>query len=414
MARLVFVIGLIFSSLAHPSSFKGGIEPLVEAVTHWVANQLQQEADTFTVIAPDKRTPIQHCQTDLAIKFPFAENQNTVEVKCSNPNWKRYLRVEVIKKSGAWALNKSLPQGTVISAKDLSATEVTGPQLNLETSKDRIIGNVLTESLSAKEVIRTSHLSEPIQVYLSTQTYNVGDIIEFDDLISTERAEKLHSNALIDWPSETVLAKKIIGQGQVIYETDIEHVNTISVWVPSSQVAPGEVVEPKDLSIEKRIKRSAERFLSTWPENTVVATTTLQPGEPILTTDVAEAEYVLRAKSTIIVGQVVTEDMVERVLEPVGKFGPEPLRQSSEVIGLEATRTIRAGNRLGVNDLIAADLIRKNEVVRLVITRGALKITVETVALEDAKIGEQVLLRNSDSGREIRGIVTGRHEARGL
>ena len=106
--------------------------------------------------------------------------------------------------------------------------------------------------------------------------------------------------------------------------------------------------------------------------------------------------------------------MVERVLEPVGKFGPEPLRQSSEVIGLEATRTIRAGNRLGVNDLIAADLIRKNEVVRLVITRGALKITVETVALEDAKIGEQVLLRNSDSGREIRGIVTGRHEARGL
>ena len=208
MARLVFVIGLIFSSLAHPSSFKGGIEPLVEAVTHWVANQLQQEADTFTVIAPDKRTPIQHCQTDLAIKFPFAENQNTVEVKCSNPNWKRYLRVEVVRKSGAWALNKSLQQGTVISAKDLSATEVTGPQLNLETSKDRIIGNVLTESLSAKEVIRTSHLSEPIQVYLSTQTYNVGDIIEFDDLISTERAEKLHSNALIDWPSETVLAKK--------------------------------------------------------------------------------------------------------------------------------------------------------------------------------------------------------------
>jgi len=213
---------------------------------------------------------------------------------------------------------------------------------------------------------------------------------------------------------ETVLAKKIIGQGQVIYETDIEPVNMISVWVPSSQVAPGEVVEPKSLSIEKRIKRSAETFLSTWPENTVVATTTLQPGEPILTTDIAEAEYVLRAKSTIIVGQVVTEDMVERILEPVGKFGPAPLRQTSEVIGLEATRTIRAGNRLGVNDLIAADLIRKNEVVRLVITRGALKITVETVALEDAKIGEQVLLRNSDSGREIRGIVTGRHEARGL
>jgi flagella basal body P-ring formation protein FlgA len=166
--------------------------------------------------------------------------------------------------------------------------------------------------------------------------------------------------------------------------------------------------------IEKRIKRHGDSFLSIWPKKTVVATTTLQSGKPILTTDIATAEYVLTAKSTIVVGQVVTEDMVERSLEPEGTYGPAPLRQTSEIIGLEATRTIRAGSRLGVNDLIAADLIRKNETVRLVITRGALKITVETIALENAKISEQVLLRNPDSGREIRGIVTGRNEARGL
>ena len=46
--------------------------------------------------------------------------------------------------------------------------------------------------------------------------------------------------------------------------------------------------------------------------------------------------------------------------------------------------------------------------------RGALEITVETIAMENGKIGEQVLLKNPDSGKEIRGIVSGRHEARGL
>jgi flagella basal body P-ring formation protein FlgA len=58
--------------------------------------------------------------------------------------------------------------------------------------------------------------------------------------------------------------------------------------------------------------------------------------------------------------------------------------------------------------------VRKNETVRLTIKRGALEITVEAIALENAKIGEQVLLKNPDSGKEIRGIVTGRHAARGL
>ena len=72
------------------------------------------------------------------------------------------------------------------------------------------------------------------------------------------------------------------------------------------------------------------------------------------------------------------------------------------------------GQRLHASDFVAADLVRKNETVRLTITRGALKITVETIALENAKIGQQVLLKNPDSGKEIRGIVTGQNEARGL
>ena len=85
-----------------------------------------------------------------------------------------------------------------------------------------------------------------------------------------------------------------------------------------------------------------------------------------------------------------------------------------EAIGLEATRTIRAGTPLSVSDVTAADLVRKGEKVTLVLTRGALTITVDTIAMEDGKIGEQVELTNTESGKVIRGIVSGRHQARGI
>jgi len=190
--------------------------------------------------------------------------------------------------------------------------------------------------------------------------------------------------------------------------------NEITVYVPNRAYEAGEMIQLEDLNLETYTEESLKKPLTLWPEQTVIAKTPLKPGKPIRSDDVEVAQYVLIAKSTIVNGQVATADMVEARLESVNAYGPKPLLVVEEILGLEATRTIRAGQRLVASDFVAADLVRKNETVRLTIKRGALEITVETIALENAKIGEQVLLRNPDSGREIRGIVTGRHEARGL
>ena len=174
------------------------------------------------------------------------------------------------------------------------------------------------------------------------------------------------------------------------------------------------MIRLEDLGLEKHTEESLTNPLTLWPEQTVIAKNPLKPGRPIRSDDVEVAQYVLVAKSTIVNGQVATADLVESRLESVNTYGPQPLVNVIEILGLEATRTIRAGQRLNASDFIAADLVRKNETVRLTIKRGALEITVEAIALENAKIGEQVLLKNPDSGKEIRGIVTGRHAARGL
>ena len=188
----------------------------------------------------------------------------------------------------------------------------------------------------------------------------------------------------------------------------------IAIYIPNRPYEAGEVIRLEDLSIERQKQDASSKPVTLWPEQTVIARTQLTPGHSIQAGDIEIAERVLIAKTTIVNGQVITENLVESKLEAITSYGPQALTKVEEIIGLEATRTIRAGQRLNASDFVAADLVRKNETVRLVIKRGALEITVETIAMENGKIGEQVLLKNPDSGKEIRGIVIGRHEARGL
>ena len=175
----------------------------------------------------------------------------------------------------------------------------------------------------------------------------------------------------------------------------------------------GEIVELSDLLVESTQAGSPES-LSQWPRGQVIAARQLSEGQKLTSDDVDTAISVVVAKENIIRNQVITADLV--TTEWVGNIalGTKPMTDPASVIGFEATRTIQAGTRLKPSDLRAADLVREGEKVTLTIEKGALSITVDAIATEDAKMAEQVILINPDSGREIRGVVTGRNQARGL
>jgi flagella basal body P-ring formation protein FlgA len=175
----------------------------------------------------------------------------------------------------------------------------------------------------------------------------------------------------------------------------------------------GEVVDRMDVFFEST-NRPRAGSLTQWPEGTVVANRPLTAETLLSPSDLEAAIPVVVTQDNIVRNQVITASMVAIETRPERQVRGTPLRRPEEAIGFEATRTLRIGTILGASDLRAADLIRKGENVTLTITRGALTISVDTVAMEDAKLGEQVLLQNSDSGKEIRGIVTGRHQAKGL
>ena len=175
----------------------------------------------------------------------------------------------------------------------------------------------------------------------------------------------------------------------------------------------GEVVDRMDVFFEST-DRPRAGSLTQWPEGTIVANRALTAETLLSPSDLEAAVEVVVTQDNIVRNQVITPSMVAIETRPERQVRGTPLSRPEEAIGFEATRTLRIGTILGASDLRAADLIRKGENVTLTITRGVLTISVDTIAMEDAKLGEQVLLQNSDSGKEIRGIVTGRHEAKGL
>ncbi len=349
MRALFLLFGLLSLPTVQAGEFPGGREALVAVTTDWIANDQSLHRDLIEVTPPDRRIPIANCQSNLAIRFPFTNNQKTIEVVCENPSWKRYLRVKIEQQRFAWTFTQNLVEGTEVRQDHIVYQSIDSFRPLEPLSQEEILGRVVRENVSEGDVVTPDLLGEEIAIYIPNRAYEAGEVIRLEDL-----------------------------------------------------------------SIERQTQDASSKPVTLWPEQTVIARTQLTPGHSIQATDIEIAERVLIAKTTIINGQVITENLVESKLEAITSYGPQALTRVEEIIGLEATRTIRAGQRLSASDFVAADLVRKNETVRLVIKRGALEITVETIAMENGKIGEQVLLKNPDSGKEIRGIVIGRHQARGL
>ena len=206
--------------------------------------------------------------------------------------------------------------------------------------------------------------------------------------------------------------KKDVKQGQIVTVNLLA--NTITLYVTKERYEPGQEIYIEDISIVSGTGKSIQKPLNSWPTGPVTAAISLEAGRSLSLGDIKASNYVVVTRTTVINGQIITPDLVETRLEPIKAFGATPIRDIAAVLGLAASRTLRKGDKITPSDLVVADLIKKNERVRLKIHRGLVQITLEAIALENGKMGEQVNLINPESGRKVQGIVTGRNQARGL
>jgi flagella basal body P-ring formation protein FlgA len=113
-------------------------------------------------------------------------------------------------------------------------------------------------------------------------------------------------------------------------------------------------------------------------------------------------------------GTLLTADMLSEIEYSAQGLDPQAVSSIRDLENAEIIRDIPAGTPLRSHDVRRAVLVKQGQSVLLTVTQGnGFSITARVDALQDGKMGEQIRLKNPESGRILSGIVTGPNAAKG-
>lgn len=128
----------------------------------------------------------------------------------------------------------------------------------------------------------------------------------------------------------------------------------------------------------------------------------------------AENRQVVVAAAQLAPGQLLQPQLLKLERLESEKVTRAHLIDVGGLEGHEVLRAIRAGEPIRSSDIRPATLVKKGELVNLSMgAPGSFMITVKLEALQDGRLGEQIRMRNPESGRTLTGVVTGRGLVRG-
>lgn len=116
---------------------------------------------------------------------------------------------------------------------------------------------------------------------------------------------------------------------------------------------------------------------------------------------------VLVAARPLTRGQALGQGDFRREQRILHRAGQGALAPGANLAGLMVKRSIPAGAVLTVAQFSALPAVRSGESIRLLSSAGPVRIETRGKALEDGRMGEQIRVENSGSGKAVRGWVTG-------
>jgi flagella basal body P-ring formation protein FlgA len=121
------------------------------------------------------------------------------------------------------------------------------------------------------------------------------------------------------------------------------------------------------------------------------------------------------AKVPLQRGMSLNETHVQRAeVDSVG-MPVNVLEQVSEVRHAEVVRDVRPGMPLRSQDIRPTVLVKRGQMVLLSVGQAqGFQISARVEAMQDGRYGEQIKLKNRDSGRELSGRVQGPNQVVGL
>jgi len=140
------------------------------------------------------------------------------------------------------------------------------------------------------------------------------------------------------------------------------------------------------------------------------------PGAPV---NANPPPYVTRtivvAKRLLQRGVILQPDMLDEVQASTGNADTMLLNTVKDAQNAELTRDIPDGQALRVSDIRRAIMVKQGQTVMLSIgNKNEFQISIRMEAMQDGRLGDQVKLKNPESGRQVSGVVTGLNTAKGL
>ena len=121
------------------------------------------------------------------------------------------------------------------------------------------------------------------------------------------------------------------------------------------------------------------------------------------------------ARRLIQRGAILQADMLEEVQASPGNVDTQLLSTLKDAQNAELTRDIAAGQVLRISDIRRAVMVKQGQSVMFSVGNGKeFQISIRMEAMQDGRLGEQVKLKNPESGRQVSGVVSGLNSAKGL
>jgi flagella basal body P-ring formation protein FlgA len=147
------------------------------------------------------------------------------------------------------------------------------------------------------------------------------------------------------------------------------------------------------------------------PDIPVQAKAQVKPEAP----PVPPKRWMLVAKVPLARGMLLDETHVLREEVDTSIMPVNVLEQVSEVMHAEVVRDMRPGTPLRSQDIRPTVLVKRGQMVLLSVGQAqGFQISARVEAMQDGRFGEQIKLKNRDSGRELSGRVQGPNQVTGL
>lgn len=350
---IIFVLALFAAGL----SFGQNMQPLtankqllISQAQDWLSQQTGMPAEQIEIAAIDRRLRVPDCNSRFAISFPYASSQQTIKVQCPGSKWQIIVAVKMRSRAQGLVFVRDMQVNESVAAADVEVKIFERQIKGLVVSRESLDNQSLVKAVTAGDAVLKRYLGESVLVYKLNREILRGEAVELADI----------SKVSMSLPRTAPNQRFPIGLfGESIAARDLR---------------AGAIVSRRDLNVKQMV---------------MMATTVLTRGQK------------LSPQNTELKGFY-------------GKLPSDALLMPSDLKQMEAISRIRAGEVLRSSDVRPMTMVRKGDSVVLNVGAGLLNISTTMIALEDGKLDQQISLLNPESNGQVRAVVSGPGEARGL